>query len=65
MHSTRNGRLLTLSLGSIALAMGVLLACEQFQQVPVIPLHNGRVIVHNGDVVIEHASSRARPGATQ
>jgi hypothetical protein len=56
MHSARNGRLLTLSLGAIALAMGVLLACEQYQQVPVIPLHDGRVLVHNGEVVIENAS---------
>ncbi len=61
MHSTRNGRLLTLSLGAIALAMGVLFACEQYQQVPVIPLQDGRVLVHNGEVVIENAS-RERDG---
>jgi hypothetical protein len=53
MQATRNNRLLTLSLGAIALGMGVLLFCEHFTQVPVIPLHNGHVLVRDGVVVIE------------
>jgi len=56
MESKRNGRLLTLSLAAFALAMGVLLALEPFQQVPVIPLRDGHVVIEDGAVVIEAAS---------
>jgi hypothetical protein len=52
MASTRNGRLMTLALMAIGLAMGAVLLCEQLHPVPIIPLHNGQVQLRNGAVVI-------------
>ena len=61
MHTTRNDRLLTLSLAAFAIGMGVHLFCEHVQQVPIVPLRDGRVIVRNGVVIIENARSVHTP----
>lgn len=65
MELMRNSRLMSLSLTAVALAMGVLLVCERVQQVPVIPLRDGRVIVQDGLVLIQNAGSETDHSTTR
>lgn len=65
MESMRNSRLMSLSLTAVAVAMGVLIVCERFQQVPVIPLRDGRVILRDGSVLIQNAGSETDHSTTR
>lgn len=53
-HAMQN-RWLTTGLMAVTAAIAVVLICERLERHPVIPLHDGQVLIRDGAVVIEES----------